>query len=189
VESVISFSEGCEITRYGIDHLPSRPYTEPPLTDAEMLQFVDIVGREALVGRSWLSWSTRPSDDESLRGMDRSCVRLGLYPTSYTTYSGPYRYFYFGRPTISVLAFDHANRSIRMKVNPPEGSHVAAKPMLDYFHLIGIHKFGTSGQYESEIPLTTSGADFSEYISADGVLTLTYPETDVQFIYLRIGDD
>ncbi len=183
-----SFPPGCEISRYGIAHLPSRPYYEPPLTDAEMLQFVDIVGREALVGRSWLSWSTRPSDDASLRGMDRACVRLGLYPTSFTTYSGPHRYFYFGKPTITVLEFDHANRSIKMKVNPPEGSHVAAKPMLDYIHLVAIFDLGNFPESEFEIPLSDVNFDFSDYMSG-GEFSLTYPETGAQFIYLRIGDE
>lgn len=182
-----SFPEGCEITRYGIDHLPSRPFYEPELTDAEMLQFVDIVGREALVGRSWLSWSTRPSDDASLRGMDRACVRLGLYPTSFTSYSGPYRYFYFGKPTISVLQFDYANRTIRLKVNPPDGSHVAAMPMLEYIHLIAIFDFGNASESEFEIPLSDVSINFSGYMTR-GEFSLTYPETGAQFIYLRIGD-
>ena len=183
-----SFPQGCEITRYGIDHLPARPYYEPALTDAEMLQFVDIVGREALVGRSWLSWSTRPSVDESLRGMDRACVRLGLYPTSFTTYSGPHGYFYFGRPTISIIEFDHANRSIKMKVNPPEGSHVAAKPMLEYIHLITIFDLANARNSELEIPLSDVSIDLSEYVTS-GEFSLTYPDTGAQFFFLRIGDE
>ena len=183
-----SFPQGCEITRYGIDHLPARPYYEPPLTDAEMLQFVDIVGRDALVGRSWLSWSTRPSDDESLKGMDRACVRLGLYPTSFTTYSGPNRHFYFGRPKISVLEFDHAKRFIKMKVNPPEGSHVAAKPMLEYIHLIAIFDLANARDSEFEVSRSDVSIDLSGYMTS-GEFSLTYPETGAQFFYLRIGDE
>ena len=183
-----SFPDGCEITRYGIDHLPSRFFNEPPLTDAEVLQFVEIVGRDVLVGISWLSWSTRPIGDTSLRGVDRTCIRLGLYPSSYTTYSGPYRYFYWARPAIRVVEFDHEKRRITLKVDPPEGSHVAALPMLDYFHLIGIQNFGTENQSEVDIPLSAENAGFSEYISGNGLFTLTYGETDAQFLYLRIAD-
>ena len=184
-----SFPQGCEIVRYGIDHLPWRPYTEPPLTDAEMLQFVDIVGRDMLVGRSWIVWNTRPIDDTSLKGMDRTSVRLGLYPTSYTTYSGPNRYFYFGRPTIRIVEFNPANRTIRMKVDPPDGSYVAAMPMLEYFHLIGIRDFGRESQSEIEIPLVGASDGFAEYKSRNGFLTLNYAETDAQFFYLRVADE
>ena len=184
-----SFPQGCEITRYGIDHLPSRPYTEPPLADAEVLQFVDIVGRDMLVGKSRIAWLTRPSDDTSLTGMDRASVRLGLYPISYTTYSGPNRYFYFGRPTIRIVEFNHAIRAIRVKVDPPEGSYVAAMPMLEYFHLIGIRDFGTENQSEVEIPLVGASDGFAEYKSGNGFFTLNYAETDAQFFYLRIGDE
>ena len=175
--------------RYGIDHLPWRPYTEPPLTDAEMLQFVDIVGRDMLVGRSRIAWSTWPIDDTSLTGMDRASVRLGLYPISYTTYSGPNRYFYFGRPTIRIVEFNHAIRAIRVKVDPPEGSYVAAMPMLEYFHLIGLRDFGTENQSEVEIPLVGASDGFAEYKSGNGFFTLNYAETDAQFFYLRIGDE
>ena len=184
-----SFPVGCEITRYGIDHLPSRFYNEPPLTDAEVLQFVDIVGRDILVGRSWLAWLTQPSDDASIRGVDRACVRLGLFPSRYTTYSGPNRYFYWGKPTIRVIGFDHAKRKIKLKVEPPEGSYVAALPMFDYFHLIGIQDFGTDGQREVEIPLAGIADGFAEYRSGNGIFTLTYGETDAQFLYLRIADE
>jgi hypothetical protein len=175
--------------RYGIDHLPWRPYTEPPLTDAEVLQFVDIVGRDMLVGRSRIAWNTWPIDDTSLKGMDRTSVRLGLYPTSYTTYSGPNRYFYFGRPTIRIVAFKPANRTIRMKVDPPDGSYVAAMPMLEYFHLIGIRDFGRESQSEIEIPLVGASDGFAEYKSRNGFLTLNYAETDAQFFYLRVADE
>ena len=184
-----SFPEGCEIMRYGINHLPSRSFNEPPLTDAEVLQFVDIVGRDVLVGRSWLSWSTWPIDDTSLRGVDRACVRLGLYPSSYTTYSGPNRHFYWGKPTIRIVEFDYANRGITLKVEPPEGSHVAALPMLEYFHLIGIRDFGTENQSEVQIPISAENEGFAEYISGNGLFTLTYGETDARFLYLRIADE
>ena len=183
-----SFPQGCEITRYGIDHLPWRPSTEPPLTDAEVLQFVDIVGRDMLVGRSWIAWLTRTVDDFSSDGIDRASVRLGLYPTSYTTYSGPNRYFYFGRPTIRIVEFNHAIRTIRMKVDPPDGSYVAAMPMLEYFHLIGIRDFGTESQSEVEIPLIDASDGFAEYKSGNGFFTLNYAETDAKFFYLRIAD-
>ena len=183
-----SFPDGCEITRYGIDHLPTRLYGEPPLTDAEVLQFVDIVGRDMLVGRSWIAWSTRPSDDTGLRGVDRACVRLGLYPSSYTTYSGTHRYFYWGKPTVRIIEFDHAACRITVKVDPPEGSFVAAMPMLGYIHLIGIRDFGTEDQHEVEIPLVATLDGFAEYKSSNGVFTLSYEKTDAQFLYLRIAD-
>lgn len=120
-------------------------------------------------------------------GMDRACVWLGLYPSSYTTYSGPDRIFYWKSPGIRIVAFDCVKRKITFKVDPPEGSFVAAMPMLDCFHLIGTSDFGEGGGSEFEIPLVGGYDGFSEYKTGNGLFTLSYGETDARFIYLRIG--
>ena len=64
----------------------------------------------------------------------------------------------------------------------------AAMPMFDYFHLVGICDFGTQEQHEIDIPLENIRTGFSEYMSGNGLFTLTYPETDARFFYLRVGD-
>ena len=181
-----SFPDGCEITRYGI-HLPNR-IGQTPLTDAEFLHFVDIVGRDLLVGRTFVAWSPNSSGDSGSRDVDRACVRLGLYPVRYTTYPGSRMTFYFGAPTIRILDFDQANRIIKLKVDPPDGSYVAMMPMLDYFHLVGIHNFGTAEQQETDIPLANIRTDFTEYKTGNGLFTLTYPETNARFFYFRVGE-
>ena len=182
-----SFPEGCEVTRYGIE-LPKRFYYEPPLTDAEFLQFVKIVGREPLVGKTIVSWTTDPYDVARLRGLDRASVRLGLYPVRYDWYSGIRRTFYFGEPTISVVEFNPANRTMKLKVNPANGSHVAAMPMFEYIHLIAIYDFGTENQREEELDLGTIETGFANYITSNGEFTIAFPPTDAQFFYLRVDN-
>jgi hypothetical protein len=182
-----SFPEGCEVTRYGIE-LPKRFYYEPPLTDAEFLQFVKIVGREPLVGKTKVSWTTDPYDDARLRSLDRASVRLGLYPVRYDWYSGIRRTFYFGKPIISVVEFNPANRTMKLKVNPANGSHVAAMPMFEYIHLIAIYDFGTENQREEELDLGTIETGFANYITSNGEFTIAFPPTDAQFFYLRVDN-
>ena len=65
---------------------------------------------------------------------------------------------------------------------------MAAKPMLDYIHLVAIFDLGNVSESEFAIPLSDVSFDFSDYMSG-GEFSLTYPETGAQFVYLRIGDE
>ena len=120
--------------------------------------------------------------------MDRASVRLGLYPVRYDWYSGIRRIFYFGEPTISVVEFNPANRTMKLKVNPANGSHVAALPMFEYIHLIAIYDFGTEKQREEELDLGTIETGFVNYITSNGEFTIAFPPTDAQFFYLRVDN-
>ena len=181
-----AFPDGCEVTRFGID-LPMRFYNEPPVTDAEFLQFVKIVGREPLVGKTKVSWTTDPYGDSSLRGLDRASVWLGLHPVRYDWYSGIRRAFYFGKPTITVTDFNPRSRTVKLKVSPAEGSHVAAMPMLEYVHLMAIYDLGTANQREEELDLGSIEGGFADYITSNGEFTIVFPPTDARFFYLRVG--
>jgi hypothetical protein len=65
---------------------------------------------------------------------------------------------------------------------------VAAKPMLEYIHLITIFDLANARNSELEIPLSDVSIDLSEYVTS-GEFSLTYPDTGAQFFFLRIGDE
>ena len=147
-------------------------------SEEETATIAAIVGEDAINGLRGIY--LRDCDGEA-EGAYKLCVQLGITPSERDG-DDKYQTFSFKNPTVTIVSFDPAERTIIGKIVPAEGTRIAAPPMTYMFGLTEIYELGTEWQYNSEWGYNCvhgySGfsVDLTSYMISNGVFKITFPE-------------
>lgn len=143
------------------------------LTESEKAIVVALVGREALRGFSEIEVLDGEGEPE---GAGRVCLRLGVSPEKIEV-DGEYGRMRFKSPAVRITSFDIASRTITAKVEPAEGTRIAAPPRPNMF---GVAMMGELGTLKDECGNLEWKEDFelelSHYLPSNGVFSIRFPE-------------